>query len=306
MRMIIIATLEIVSTSDFQSEVGEVFGEIGGELPAKFGRRFSRSFLLGKSSEAFSTKTPLQISPSNFTTRFWDVAGPRNCKPVKRSRPFSELSDSEKVKWMKSAAHILSPNIGPPQPGSPEIERKFRALSWAAANGGVTNGGGLRGVWPPFLEIGRNRPFSPFFCLFLGCRKWGFKRWGCQEIRGYLRKKAFSSVFWIFQVLFAPSGKGRKRQKKGEKGRFRPISGKGGQTPLKPPFVTPPFAAAQFLPFSGWSEEHLGNPENGGNRPFLQISSDFLKPPSLQPPFAALQFKKITSAVLKGRDFTNI
>ena len=33
-----------VSTSDFQSEVGEVFGEVGGELPAKFGRRFS-SFL---------------------------------------------------------------------------------------------------------------------------------------------------------------------------------------------------------------------------------------------------------------------
>ena len=36
---------------------------------------------------------------------------------------------------------------------------------WAAASGGVTNGG-LRGVWPPFPEIGRNRPFSPFFCLF--------------------------------------------------------------------------------------------------------------------------------------------
>ena len=36
---------------------------------------------------------------------------------------------------------------------------------WAAANGGVTNGG-LRGVWPPFLEIGQNRPFSPFFCVF--------------------------------------------------------------------------------------------------------------------------------------------
>ena len=32
--------------------------------------------LLGKSSEAFSTKTPPQISPSNFTTRFWVVAGP--------------------------------------------------------------------------------------------------------------------------------------------------------------------------------------------------------------------------------------
>ena len=46
-------------------------------------------------------------------------------------------------------------------------------------------------------------------------------------------------------MLFAPSGKGRKRQKKGEKGRFRPISGKGGQTPLKSPFVSSPFAAAQ-------------------------------------------------------------
>ena len=58
----------LVSTSDFQSEVGEVFGEIGGELPAKFGRRSSSFFCWGKSSEAFSTKTPPQISPSNFTT----------------------------------------------------------------------------------------------------------------------------------------------------------------------------------------------------------------------------------------------
>ena len=34
---------KLLSTSDFQSEVGEVFGKIGGELPAKFGRRFSRA-----------------------------------------------------------------------------------------------------------------------------------------------------------------------------------------------------------------------------------------------------------------------
>ena len=33
--------------------------------------------LLGKSSETFSTKTPPQFSPSNFTTRFWVVAGPK-------------------------------------------------------------------------------------------------------------------------------------------------------------------------------------------------------------------------------------
>ena len=67
-----------VRTSDFQSEVGEVFGEIGGELPAKFGSRFSSFFCWSKLSEAFSTKTPPQISPSNFTTRFWVVAGPMN------------------------------------------------------------------------------------------------------------------------------------------------------------------------------------------------------------------------------------
>ena len=38
-----------LSTSDFQSEVGEVFGKIGGELPAKLGRRFSSFFCWGKS-----------------------------------------------------------------------------------------------------------------------------------------------------------------------------------------------------------------------------------------------------------------
>ena len=47
-----------LSTSDFQSEVGEVFGEIGGELPAKFGGRFSSFLCWGKLSEAFSTKIP--------------------------------------------------------------------------------------------------------------------------------------------------------------------------------------------------------------------------------------------------------
>ena len=74
--------------------------------------------------------------------------------------------------------------------------------SWSAANGGLRDGGVSKS----------------------------------EDIRG---KRPFSSVFWISQVLFAPSGKGRKRQKKGEKRRFRPISRQGGQT------VTPPFAAAQ-------------------------------------------------------------
>ena len=44
----------------------------------------------------------------------------------------------------------------------------FQEGNWAAANGGATNRG-LRGVWPPFLEIGRDRPFPPVFCLFRPC-----------------------------------------------------------------------------------------------------------------------------------------
>ena len=74
-----------LSTSDFQSDFGEVFGEIGGEVPAKFGRRCSSFSCWRKSSEAFSTKTPPQISPSNFTTRLWVVAGPKQCPNPERS-----------------------------------------------------------------------------------------------------------------------------------------------------------------------------------------------------------------------------
>ena len=74
----------------------------------------------------------------------------------------------------------------------------------------------------------------------LGCRKWGFKRWGFKEIRGYLRKRPFSSIFWIFQVLFAPSGKsakkGRERAKKADFGRF---PGRAARHPLSPICYTP-------------------------------------------------------------------
>ena len=117
----------------------------------------------------------------------------------------------------------MTPNrfsAGPRNPNFPKLLRKLLGKLpgklgvpgelWSAANGGLRDGGLSKS----------------------------------QDIWG---KRPFSSVFWICQVHFAPSGKGRKRQEKGEKGRFRPISGKGGQTPLKPPFVTPPFAAAQEL-----------------------------------------------------------
>ena len=93
----------------------------------------------------------------------------------------------------------------------------------AAANGGVRNGG-LRGVWPPFLEIGRNRPFSPFFCLF------------------------------------RPSPEGAKStleiQKTEEKGLFPQIS----SDLLRPLSLKPPFAALQRV----WQEQHVAPPEDPG------------------------------------------
>ena len=55
----------------------------------------------------------------------------------------------------------------------------------------------------------------------LGCRKWGFKRWGFKEIRGYLRKKAIFLRFLDFPGALQAL---RKRAKKAEKGRKRPIS----------------------------------------------------------------------------------
>ena len=119
----------------------------------------------------------------------------------------------------------------------------FRSFIWSAANGGLRDG-----------------------CLSTSEDIWG--------------KRPFSSVFWISQVLFAPSGKGRKRQKKGENGRFQPISGKGGQTPLKPPFVTPPFAAAQFilLQFAFWGRFPFFSKDSGGSaqREILAFVSNFL------------------------------
>ena len=62
---------------------------------------------------------------------------------------------------------------------------------------------------------------EPWLNRSLECRKWGFKRWGLKEIRGYLRKKAFFLRFLDFPgAVWAL----RKRAKKAEKGRKRPIS----------------------------------------------------------------------------------
>ena len=49
------------------------------------------------------------------------------------------------------------------------------------------------------------------------CRKWGFKRWGIKQIRGYLRLFPLFSGFCSSRPL-------QNRAKKAEKGRKRPIS----------------------------------------------------------------------------------
>ena len=66
-----IRALRFLDSSDFQSEVGEVFGEIGGELPAKFGRRFRASFA-GKIVRSIFH----QNSTANFTIKLhYEVLG---------------------------------------------------------------------------------------------------------------------------------------------------------------------------------------------------------------------------------------
>ena len=92
-------------------------------------------------------------------------------------------------------------------------------VNWAAANGGVTNGG-LRGVWSPFLEIGRNRPFSPFSCHFRPFPEGPRSTWEIQKTE--------------------------------EKGLFPQISSDF----LKPPSLKPPFAALQVKCRGNRPEKH--------------------------------------------------
>ena len=55
---------------------------------------------------------------------------------------------------------------------------------------GCNKWGLIRGVWPPFLEIGRNRPKSPFFCLFRPFPEGAKSTW---EIQKTEEKRPFSS-----------------------------------------------------------------------------------------------------------------
>ena len=66
----------------------------------------------------------------------------------------------------------------------------LREHIWAAVNGDVANGG-LRGVWPPFLEIGLfRRLFRPFSDNFRPFPEGLQSTW---EIQKTQRKRPFSS-----------------------------------------------------------------------------------------------------------------
>ena len=74
----------------------------------------------------------------------------------------------------------------------------------------------------------------------LECRKWGFKRWGFKEIRGYLRKRAFFLRFLDFPGALRTL---RKRAKRAEKGRkkadFGRFPGRAARHPLSPHLLHP-------------------------------------------------------------------
>ena len=129
--------------------------------------------------------------------------------------------------------------------------------NWAAANGGVTNGG-LRGVWPPFLGIGRNRPFSPFFCLFRPFPEGTKSAWEIQKTE--------------------------------EKGLFPQIS----SDLLKPPSLKPPFAALQ----GKFRSKIRGKIRDENSKKFGKLSfckvSDLTNPkgPNLEKKFKILNFFK--------------
>ena len=107
----------------------------------------------------------------------------------------------------KFASQNSTPNSSSRGPKSPlrKLGPDLECRKWGC------NKWGLRGVWPPVLEIRRNRPFSPFFCLF----------------RPF--PEGLNSTWKI--------------QKTEEKGLFPQISSDF----LKPPSLKPPFAALQLI-----------------------------------------------------------
>ena len=147
-------------------------------------------------------------SRMNYAVKYATARGHQN--PRSRTTKKKKTPRLHELFRRVRANFCLPPRDTSQEPGRNCSEKLVQINFWAAANGGVTNGG-LRGVWPPFLEIGRNRPFSPFFCPFRPFPEGAKSTWEIQKTE--------------------------------EKGLFPQIS----SDLLKPPSLKPPFAALQNL-----------------------------------------------------------
>ena len=128
--------------------------------------------------------------------------------------------------------------------------------------------------------------------LWLGVpKKGGFEEMEFKQIRGYLRKRPFSCVFWLFPNLW-PLRKGQKSRKKGTK-RKMPISRKAARHPLNPPLVhTPiyggpswhvgPSFVCQILPWVCWPA--VSAPREVAEGPSQKVRGWWLPMPIKQPP----------------------
>ena len=135
--------------------------------------------------------------------------------------------------------------------------------SWAAANGGVTHGG-LRCVWPPFLEIGLFAcdpsippeeflgPSGPKLETELKMSSRGLPAAGPKKLKKSrkrvkpVEKELKFPLFDSFSTLFLTFGA------PGLEGPGNSFSTKGPRTPLGG------WKGRNFSPFSGGSKEHLG------------------------------------------------
>ena len=76
--------------------------------------------------------------------------------------------------------------------------------------------------------------------FLLECRKWGFKRWGFKEIRGYLRKKAFFLRYPGFpRCSWHPPEKGEKGRKRAILADFGRFPGREARHPLSAHLLHP-------------------------------------------------------------------
>ena len=91
----------------------------------------------------------------------------------------------------------------------------YRSDSIAVSHDGATKAPESPKSAPQSVKRVQKRSFGLF-----GLPQMGFKRWGFKQIGGYLRKKAFCLRFLDFPGALRTL---RKRAKKAEKGRKRPI-----------------------------------------------------------------------------------